>query len=375
MKILILNNKVGGGHTSTAKAIKSILEKDPSVEIRILDSYEYISPLLQKSVANGYLLSTSVLPYLYAGQYRFNEILDKTEKKDAGINVVNNVFVSKLLTYFLEEFYPDIVICTHIISAEFINLLLKKQKLHVCAVGIITDFTIHPHWCRLSHFSYFITAGELLTYQAVKKGIPVEKILPFGIPVDKKFTKFIDKREAKKNLGLNEDKKAVLLMFGSMGYGNIEQVVAQTDSIQDDFTMMIVCGDNEKTREELIKTQKNMNHECRIYGFVNDIDVMMSASELIITKPGGLTTCEALCKELPMVLIKPIPGQENRNLSFLTNNGIASYADEITSIDEVYYQIFYNKEKLSNTLSNIRLIKKPNAAEDLCKFLMNLKLS
>ena len=97
---------------------------------------------------------------------------------------------------------------------------------------------------------------------------------------------------------------------------------------------------------------------------MHDIDVMMSASDVIITKPGGLSTCEALCKELPMILINPIPGQETRNLTFLINNGIAYYADEITPIDELYYQMFYSEQKYENLMRNIKLIKKPEAAKE-----------
>lgn len=373
MKVLVLNNKVGGGHTSTAKAIIEELEKNPSVEIRVLDSVEYISPLLQKSISKGYILSTSKLPVLYAGQYRYNEIMDKTEKKDAGLHVVNELIAKKLLTYFKEDFYPDIVICTHIFSGEIINLMLEKEMIDVVAIGIVTDFTIHPHWCRLSHFSYFVTAGELLTYQAVKKGIDKSKILPFGIPVGSEFTEYIDKAAAKQSIGINPSKKVLLLMFGSMGYGNIGRCVKETDDIEDDFIMLIVCGNNKKIRATLIEQQSKFKHDSIIYGFVHDIDVMMSASDVIITKPGGLSTCEALCKELPMILINPIPGQETRNLTFLTNNGIAYYADEITPIDELYYQMFYSEQKYENLVRNIKLIKKPEAAKELSEFILSLK--
>lgn len=127
MKILILTNKVGGGHNSTANALKIEFEKYDNVECKIIDSFEYISPVLQEGISKSYILSTTVFPYLYAGGYRYQEIMDEKETKDAGDNVVNYLFTQKLLTYFEEEFYPDIVISTHIFSAQLINLMLEKN--------------------------------------------------------------------------------------------------------------------------------------------------------------------------------------------------------------------------------------------------------
>lgn len=375
MRILILTNKVGGGHNSTANALKKEFEKYDNVDCRIVDSFEYISPLLQKGVSNSYLVSTTVFPALYAGGYRYQEIMDEKETKDAGANIVNYFLTQKLLTYFEEEFYPDVVISTHIFSAQFINLMIEKNLIHVISVGIITDFTIHPHWCRLSNMDYFVTASELLTYQAIKKGIRKEQILPFGIPISEKFNIQIDKNTAKQTLGLDMDKKTILFMSGSMGYGNIEKVVKKIDHIEDDFQLLVVCGNNKRNKKVLEKGIYKFHHKIHIFGFVDNIDIMMSACDLIITKPGGLTTCEVLAKNLPMIMINPIPGQEERNVEFLTNNGCAVFATKTFPIDEAFYQLYCIDEKYENMKHNISLIRKPNATIDVCKFLINLKNS
>ena len=370
MKILILTNKVGGGHNSTANALKIEFEKYDNVECKIIDSFEYISPVLQEGISKSYILSTTVFPYLYAGGYRYQEIMDEKETKDAGDNVVNYLFTQKLLTYFEEEFYPDIVISTHIFSAQLINLMLEKKLIDVISVGIITDFTIHPHWCRLSNLDYFVTASELLTYQAVKKGIKKEKILPFGIPINDKFNVHINKMEAKRMLGLNENKKTILFMSGSMGYGNTVKMIKRIDHILDDFELLVVCGNSKKSKKDLEKTK--FHHNVKIYGFVDNVDVMMSACDLVITKPGGLTSCEVLSKNLPMIMVNPIPGQEERNVEFLTNNGCAVYSTPTFPVDEAFYQLYCYQEKLENMKKNISMIRKPNAATDICKFLINI---
>ena len=370
MKILILTNKVGGGHNSTANAIKKEFEKHNNVECRVIDSFEYISPILQKSVSNGYLLSTSVFPMLYKQGYRYQEIMDEIQDIDTSDNLAYSFLTQKLLNYFEEEYYPDIVISTHIFSAQLINLMQEKRLIKVKSIGIITDFTIHPHWCKLNNMDYFVTASELLEYQAVKKGIPKYKLLHFGIPVDEKFSISIDKNTAKRELEIKEDKKTILFMSGSMGYGRLDKMVKKIDSIDDDFQVMVVCGNNKKIKKHIEEIR--FKHHVKVYGFVNNVDVMMSASDVIITKPGGLTSCEVLCKKLPMIMINPIPGQEERNVEFLNNNGCAVLSTQTFQVDEAFFQMFYSTEKLENMKKNIDLIRKPNATVDLCDFITKI---
>ena len=248
--------------------------------------------------------------------------------------------------------------------------MVEKSLIDVKSVGIITDFTIHPHWCKLYSMDYFVTASQLLDYQAIKKGIPKEKILPFGIPIDEKFSNVIEKNFAKKELGLDENKSTILVMSGSMGYGKIDKLVKKIDTMTEEFQIIVVCGNSIKNKKNLEKYK--FAHDIYIYGYVDNIDVMMSASELIITKPGGLTSCEVLCKKLPMIMINPIPGQEERNVDFLLNNGCAMYATKTFPIDEAFYQMYINKEKFDNMKKNIDLIRKPNATKDVCEFLVNL---
>ncbi|RKW38331.1 processive 1,2-diacylglycerol beta-glucosyltransferase [[Eubacterium] yurii] len=370
MKVLILTNKVGGGHNTTANALKKEFEKYDNVECRTIDSFEYISPILQKSVANGYLWSTAIFPGLYKQGYRYQELMDEAPDTDMSDNPAYSFLTQKLLSYFDKEFYPDIVISTHIFSAQLINIMVEKSLIDVKSVGIITDFTIHPHWCKLYSMDYFVTASQLLDYQAIKKGIPKEKILPFGIPIDEKFSNVIEKNFAKKELGLDENKSTILVMSGSMGYGKIDKLVKKIDAMTEEFQIIVVCGNSIKNKKNLEKYK--FAHDIYIYGYVDNIDVMMSASELIITKPGGLTSCEVLCKKLPMIMINPIPGQEERNVDFLLNNGCAMYATKTFPIDEAFYQMYINKEKFDNMKKNIDLIRKPNATKDVCEFLVNL---
>jgi processive 1,2-diacylglycerol beta-glucosyltransferase len=277
----------------------------------------------------------------------------------------------KLKKFFKKEFNPDVIVCTHIFSAQIVNVMKANGQLDAVTIGIITDYTIHPFWQDVSSIDYFVTASELLTRQAVKKGVSEEKLLPLGIPINPKFSKKIDKIQARKKLGIAEDTFTILLMSGSMGHGNLTKVLTSIDNLDNDFQVLAVCGNNRhaKHKIERLKTKKKVF--C--YGYVDNVELMMDAADCIVTKPGGLSSSEALAKHLPIVMINPIPGQEERNVEFMLNNGLAVNITKTFPVDEAFYQLFLYPEKLKNMAANIKLVGKPNATRDLCEFILKLK--
>lgn len=369
MKILFLSNTAGQGHISTAKAVMDVLSSHGE-ECRMLDAYKYINPVLYNTIARGYLFSTSVVPGTYGRFYRLAELKEKNDSKYTVVNVANSIMSIKLKKFF-RTFEPDVIVCTHIFSAQLMNVMKARGLVKAAVIGIITDYTIHPFWQDVDFIDYFVTASELLTFQAVKKGIPESKVLPLGIPVQPKFEKKISKKEAREKLGIDSDRFTVLIMSGSMGYGDISKYIAQMDTLDTDFQILAVSGNNahEKYKIDKMHTRKKVYS----YGFVNDVEVMMDAADCIVTKPGGLTTSEALAKGLPIVMINPIPGQEERNVEFMMNNGLAMNVTSTFPIDEAMYQLFYYPEKLKNMESNIQLVGKPHAARDLSDFILSLK--
>lgn len=369
MKVLFLSNTAGQGHNSTAKALFDMLS-GYGVECRILDTYAYVSKALEKAIANGYIMATAFAPATYGRFYRAFEKKRKNESINSLTNVANSIMAAKLAKFLKHEFQPDVIVCTHVFSAQVMNLLKIREKLNTPVIGIVTDYTIHPFWQDCGHIDYIVTASELLTRQAVNKGIDSKKILPFGIPVHPKFSKKMDIREARRKLKIEQDKFTVLLMSGSMGYGNLAKQLEQIDRVENDFQVLAVCGNNAHAKEkiEAMKTKKKVF--C--YGFVGNVEVMMSAADCIITKPGGLTSSEALAKNLPIVMMNPIPGQEERNVEFMLNNGLAVHVTKTYPLDEALYQLFMYPEKLENMRRNIELIGKPNASETLCRFVMKL---
>ncbi len=236
-------------------------------------------------------------------------------------------------------------------------------------ISIVTDFTLHPIWEQVKS-DYFVIASELLEYQAIKKWGTKENVLPFGIPIHPKFSEKHPVEEARNAIGV-QNKFTVLIMMGSMGYGtHTKDVIKKLDKIEYDFQILMVCGSNAKLKRRIERLK--LTKPVKVYGFVDHIDVLMDAADCIITKPGGLSTSEALAKRLPILLVNPIPGQEDRNKEFMLNNGIALNISETYGVDEAVYQLITCPFKKESLIENTKNFAKPYAARDLCELIVSL---
>ncbi|MBQ9940532.1 MAG: glycosyltransferase [Clostridia bacterium] len=368
MKVLILSITAGEGHNSTAKAIQAQFESMPNIECRTLDTYEYLNKFLAVTVSEGYLISTSKVPKPYSKFYRLAEKRTKTADDITALRLSSKVMAKKLLRY-TNVYKPDVVICTHIFAAMIIDEMKVKHNSDFTAVGIVTDFKFHPFWEECIHFDYIVTANELMNIQAFKKGYKKSQILPLGIPIKPQFALRDNQQSARRKLELEQNKFTLLLMGGSMGFGDIVKNAKILDDIKVDFQTVVVCGNNRQAKESLDKIE--FKKKFIILGYVDYVDKLMDAADCIVTKPGGLTSSEALAKGLPIIIVNPIPGQEDRNAEFLLNNGVAMFVTDTCPMDEIIYQFFYFKEKITNMKRNISLIGKPNSTKNLCEFLYN----
>lgn len=363
VKALFLSVSAGHGHNQTAMASMESL-RAKGVDCVLLDIFEYINPILSESVAKAYLISTKFTPAVYGKLYRLGEKLEKSNEK-LYIGKIIGSLLSRKLTGFLSEYQPDVIVCTHIFPAQVISYL-REKGLSCKSVGIITDFTVHPFW-EDTNLDYYVTASSLLNLQLQRKGIPLEKVWPIGIPIFRKFANKVDRAEARKLLGI-ENKTTILVMSGSMGYGNVGDVIRRLDNMDMDFQIISVCGNNAslKKKIDLMDTRKKIYN----FGFVDNVDLMMDASDCILTKPGGLTVSESLAKCIPMILINPIPGQEDRNAEFLLNNGLAIKTSETFPPDEAVYHLFHNESRKEYMIQMMRNIGRPYAADELADLIV-----
>lgn len=364
MKALIMSVKAGFGHHSTGQAVIDGL-KARGMECSMLDIFEYINPLLGETVQDGYLFSTKYLKEVYGRVYGKFDERDEKYGKYSPVALLSKLASGKLAEY-VREFSPDAVIGTHSYACMLMTYLKEKGIISCPTFGIVTDFTVHPFW-ESTDIDYYVTPDALLNNQMNKKGIPNEKILPIGIPIKEKFSKKGDKDEARRALGI-ADKPTVMMMMGSMGFGSITKTIEALDTMKEDFQLLCVCGSNHKAKRDI--ERHGWKRTVIPFGFIDNVDVLMDASDCIITKPGGLTTSELLAKGLPAIITNPIPGQEDRNMEFLVNSGAAVMATATFPVDEAIYELLNNEWRLKLLKESIARLGKPNSTRDLCDFVI-----
>jgi len=368
MRVLILSVTAGGGHNSTAEAIRAYLDAK-GIDTKVLDTFDSISRPLSKTISEGYLLVTSKAKFAYGEGYRLAEKREPASGNKNAIRV-SGALLSKKIKKYIDIYDPDAIIYTHVFAGILIDVISQKYGLRAKTVGILTDFAFHPYWEEVCRSDFVVTASENLLMQAVKNGFKKRQVLPLGIPINAKFAAENDKKAAKESLGLDPGKPCVLLMGGSMGYGDMVSNFTLLDNMEQDFSIIVVCGSNKKQYDEI--SSLNFKKDVRLFGFTNKVDELMDASELIVTKPGGLTTSEALAKRLPIIIVNPIPGQEDRNTEFLLNNGVACKVTETYPLDEAVYNVICNAKHYRSMKARIDQMRRPNSTADICEYVIAL---
>ncbi len=362
MNVLFLTVSTGQGHTSCGRAIEAYIKKD-GVKTFFLDVYAYIHPLFGKAISDIYLFASGKTPKLYGKYY---------DKEDFGkgniVNVVSNFnkTVRNKIKKFIISNRIDVVVCTHLFSGQIMTML--KDEVDTVNIGIVTDYTIHPKW-ETTSLDCYVLADKSLKHLAVKKGLAEDKLLACGIPIDTKFALRHDKAEMRKKLGLG-DGNVIFVMMGSMGYGNIEGIIEEIEDSGIEAEIVVVCGNNAKAKEFVETTPHRLKFHA--FGYVNNVDEFMDAADCIVTKPGGLSVTESLAKELPMIFVDPIPGQEDRNVEFLVNNGVGLAVSKSYSLSSALNLFFGDEVRRAEIKAAIHRLSKPEAAKDIGEFIIKL---
>lgn len=368
MKAIIITTPLGNGHNAVAQTLSTYLTEQ-HVENIILDLYENIQPLLKDIISKGFYLSMksiTLVKDLASDIYDLNQKRDMTS--EYSINHVKNIMLASQLNKVIAEYNPDLIICTQVYAAQVVDVLKEKEKVTATAVGIITDFTVQSYWEDVEHFEYIVVGSELLNYQLKKRNIQPERVLPFGIPIAEKFSVKRSKKEACSLLGLNAYPRNVLIMGGGMGFGNIDKYIEEIDKSDLELQMIVVCGSNKSLYKKL--QGKSTRKKMIVLGYVNNVDILMDASDCILSKPGGITTSETLAKGLPMIMIDQLPGVEDRNVEFLLNNGAGLFVSKTFSIDEALHVLLESLQRQRTIKAAIKGLAKPDSAKHLCDFLI-----
>lgn len=370
MRVLILYVSVGTGHMKAAEALKESIEKQfKGWSVDILDALKYVNPIIDKIVVTSYLGALKKSPGLYSRLYT-------ASGTGTGIYDISKA-LNKLLSYrlnsLIKDYEPSAIVCTHPFPMQMLSSLKEKNKINIPAIAILTDYVVHSLWLDKAMDAY-IVANEEMKLEMVNRGIPGSIIFPYGIPVSPKFLTQVDKAYLLKKLGLKENKFTVLVMGGGMGCGNIDNTMASLLSCDIDIQIIVVTGTNHKLKNQLEESSRNSNKKVLILSYTDRINELMDISDLLITKPGGMTVSEALVKGLPIFIISPIPGQEEGNASFLIRSGAASRIDDSTELVNVLSHVTNDPLALNAMRENSKLWGRPDSATDIATLLGRLVL-
>ena len=378
-----MSASTGGGHNRAAKAMKDEIEKKcidgEHITCEIIDSLKLINTTMDKIISSGYEKSAKYTPKAWGGVYKMSDanIVSKHEYKG---NLFNTLLASKLKK-LLKERKPDLIIGTHPFPMIALSTLKKKYPYRNAfnsffvppLISVLTDYTAHSTYIQ-DEIDYYIAGDEYVKEVLISEGVDGDKIKPYGIPVEKSFLEHREKSVVLEELGLAPDKFTVLLMGGSFGAGNIKDTLKELLEIDRDFQIIVITGRNETLKEKLEKSleKHTIDKNISILGFTQDMNDILSAVDIIVSKPGGLTTTECLLKELPMIIPYYIPGQEEENMDFLSNCGAALRTSKKFTISVLLKVLIDNPTRMKLLKNNIKSIKKQNTAEDIANLVSNI---
>ncbi|MCQ1531000.1 MGDG synthase family glycosyltransferase [Lutispora saccharofermentans] len=361
MNILIFSVSIGNGHDQVAHTIRNeFISADPENSVKIINTISLISPLLDKVILDSYLNILKFYPKAWG------KIYEKTNKLDPIIDI--NEIANKLVTVWFKKptvnFEPDVIFCTHSFPASIISNLKEKKIINCPLITIITDYNIHSSYIN-DHTDYYVVPHESLVYAMKDFGVPSNKVLPFGIPIRREFSFTIDRKKLIEDLKL-ADKKTILVMGGGLGLGSINRIVKELDKKLSNIQIIAVAGRNERLEVKL-KNLDTKNHLV-VYGFASNMHELIEVSDLVITKPGGVTTAEVLSREKPLIIFSPIPGQESDNAEFLLNSGVAATSSDVMKIPPLINQILNHEVRIESMKKLSACLKKPYSAADIVNF-------
>ncbi|MDD5952771.1 MAG: aminotransferase class V-fold PLP-dependent enzyme [Oscillospiraceae bacterium] len=370
MRILIFTAATGGGHKRTAKAMEDyFLNHIPGVEVRIVDAIKEVNKVVDKTICGSYEFMAMRAPKLYGAIY------DQTQKEGRDVSKPLSAMACRKLLPVIDEFDPDVIITTHPFAGEMVSHLKRRHKIDQPLVSIMTDYGPHRSYLAKGVDAYIVPAPECVE-PMVQLGIQRPKIHPYGIPVFSVFHPIPaeDVPALREQLGLDPDPTlpTLLLMAGSFGVTNILEIFKSLMELEEHFQLVIITGKNKKLYEAFEKVVPDAPKPVTLVYFTDVVQNYMQCSDMIITKPGGLTISEAIACDLPMVLFNAIPGQEEDNAEFLVNRGMAVRIGKNQNGAEVIQRLLKYPEKLALMHKACHAFDTSNCRENLTELVKSM---
>lgn len=366
MKVLLLSCNTGQGHNTAARAVMDeLIQRGVHCEMR--DALAFAGELASKVVSNTYIKMATDAPKVFGKLYQAGDVITNPYVKSP-VYAANLTYARKLGKYIRENGF-DAVITSHVFPAQALSHLSKHERVDAKTYFIATDYTCHPFTDEIEPDLYFIAHEELIG-EYISKGLPREKLCPTGIPVQMKFAEHPGRAEARAQLGVDADSKIYLIMTGSMGFGDISPMVTRLACGAGRRDLIyVMTGRNEEMKAE-IDAMHVQDERISAIPFTTEVPLYMSAADVLLTKPGGLSTTEAAALNIPIVLSAPIPGCETANADFFGKKGMAVCVESGEAAAYAALWLASDQEKRKRMLAAQKQEINARAAEAICDYVM-----
>ena len=365
-RILLMYITDRSGHCQAARAVENGIRRvDPTADTLTIDAFQYLNPVLARIVDRMYMSVIQNLPELWDYLYDNPKVVGRSDH----LRKLLHRYDSPRLQGLLEDFQPEAIVCTQAFPCGLVADYKEEHGLNVPLYGVITDFTPHAYWVHAQVDGYVVSAAETGQWLAEKRVDP-RKIHVFGIPIDPVFGETPNVNLIRRRLQMDAQMPTILLMGGGQGLGPILEGVKALDRLEEMFQLLVVVGSNEQLYHRLITAAPGFRHPVRVFGHIDFVADLMSVACLIITKPGGMSTSEALAKGLPIIALDPLPGQENKNAGFLERMKAGIIVKESEDLPKVVQRLMTHPAELDLLTANARSLGKPGAALDAARLVL-----
>ncbi|RXI98215.1 glycosyltransferase [Anaerobacillus alkaliphilus] len=361
-KIIIFSVSFGNGHNQVSKVLLSHL-RTKNFEVEIIDTFDAINKLFHKVVLDNYLRLLRYRPSVWGKLYQYSE-----ENPNSIFLKQFNAFLTNKLFQILQEKEADTIITTHPIATTMLANVIRKKQLPLKLYALLTDFAVHPMSVHNEVDGYFIASEHLRYYSNVYKQ-NAQLFYSTGIPTPREDIDQYSKQELRRRLHLDENLKTVLVAGGGVGLAKFTKILSGLESYNEQLQIICVTGENRRAKGKMDKLKSK--HKLRILGFTNLFMEYLKASDVIISKAGGVTMSEALVCETPVLIFQPLPGQEEQNSQFLMNYGAAIKAEIVEEIPVLLERIIFNPHYHSIMTENAKKLKISNSAKQISEIIYN----
>jgi processive 1,2-diacylglycerol beta-glucosyltransferase len=370
-RVLILSASAGAGHIRAAQALeRAFAGLGSRREVHHVDTLQFTNKVFRTLYSKAYIELVDRAPDVLGWLYDWLDTPWEKERRRLAWDKLN----TRPFVRMLEKHRPDLVLCTHFLPAEILSWLKAKGRLSCPQAIVVTDFDVHAMWlCH--HFEHYFVAIDETREHLVRLGIPGDRVTVSGIPIDPVFAQAKEQGAMRRKLGLLPDRTVVLLSAGGFGVGPLEHAVTSLLELRHPAEIVVVCGRNEELRrrlDALAAERAAGSNKLTVVGYTTEMDEYMAAADVLVGKPGGLTTSEALAKALALVIVNPIPGQEERNSDHLLEQGAAIRCNNLPVLGYKIDRLLDDPARMGAMRESARRLARPHAARDIVQKALTL---